>query len=147
MGVIIATAVVFLMWIYRANLNCHGFGAEGMQFTPGWAVGWYFIPFLNLIRPFQVMKEIWMVSSDPGNWQAQKGSPILGWWWALWLISCFLGQIVFRLAMRVDSPASLEALTKVSISAALFEIPVILVALSLISRITRMQTKLVDSHG
>ncbi len=33
-GVFIVTAVIFAQWIYRANLNCQGFGAEGMEFTP-----------------------------------------------------------------------------------------------------------------
>lgn len=56
--VIIATGVVFLMWIYRANLNVRGFGAADMKFTPGWSVGWYFIPIMNLVRPYQAMKEI-----------------------------------------------------------------------------------------
>ena len=33
-GVFIATGIIFLKWIYRANLNCHGFGASDMKFTP-----------------------------------------------------------------------------------------------------------------
>ncbi len=67
LGVFIVTGVAFLKWIYRANLNCRGFGAQDMRFTPGWSVGYYFIPFLNLVRPYQSMKEIWQVSHDPLN--------------------------------------------------------------------------------
>ena len=61
----LATVVVFCMWVYRANKNSHGFGARGMKFSPGWAVGWYFIPFLCLWKPFQSMREMWQVS-QPG---------------------------------------------------------------------------------
>jgi hypothetical protein len=43
----IVTGVTFLRWI-RMNSNCHGFGAQGMEFTPGWSIGYYFIPFINL---------------------------------------------------------------------------------------------------
>ncbi len=147
LGVFIATGIIFLKWIYRANLNCRGFGATDMKFTPGWSIGYYFIPFLNLVRPYQAMKEIWKVSSDPKNWQAQQGSGILGWWWALWLISGFLGQMTFRMSMNVNSPSSLEAATMVSILSSLVEIPLILVAVTLITSIIKKQAKLTQTNG
>ena len=62
--VVLTTGIVFLMWIHRANRNARGLGAEGMTFTPGWSVGWYFIPIANLWKPFQAMKEIWQASAD-----------------------------------------------------------------------------------
>ena len=68
-GLGILTGITFLKWIYRAYKNIQGFGAEGLRFSPGWAVGYYFIPILSLIRPVQVMSEIWRASDDPKNWQ------------------------------------------------------------------------------
>jgi len=147
LGVFIATGIIFLKWIHRANLNCRGFGASTMKFTSGWSIGYYFIPFLNLVRPYQAMKEIWQVSRDPMNWQAQKGDGILGWWWALWLISGFLGNMTFRMSMNVDSPSSLEAATMVSIISSIVEIPLIIVAVTMISRITDMQANLTRNQG
>ena len=91
----IITGITFLKWIHRANLNCHGFGAQGMEFTPSWSIGYYFIPILNLYKPYEAMKEIWKVSTNPTNWQNETGSSLVGWWWALWLISNFLGQVFF----------------------------------------------------
>ncbi|HEU5116180.1 MAG TPA: DUF4328 domain-containing protein, partial [Isosphaeraceae bacterium] len=85
--VFLVTAITFLKWIYRANLNSRGFGAQNMQFSPRGAVGYYFVPFVNLVRPYQAMKEIWQISHGPSHWQANPGSALLGWWWALWLIS------------------------------------------------------------
>ena len=67
-GLGIVTGITFLKWIYRAYKNIQGFGAEGLRFSPGWAVGYYFIPILSLIRPVQVMSEIWRASDDPRNW-------------------------------------------------------------------------------
>ncbi len=61
----IATIILFAMWIYRANFNARQLGAKNMKFTPGWSVGYYFIPFLNLWRPYQAMKEIWKASKNP----------------------------------------------------------------------------------
>lgn len=147
MGVFIATGVVFLKWIHRANLNCRGFGATGMKFSPGWAIGCYFVPFLNLFRPYQAMKEIWQVSRNPAEWAKQSTSALLGWWWALWIISGVLGQITFRTAMNVDSPSSLEAATSASILSSIVEIPLILVAVSLVTTISGMQKRLTGRNG
>ena len=138
----VVTGIAFLKWIYRANSNCRGFGAQGMKFTPGWSIGWYFIPIAALWKPYQAMKEIWKVSTNPINWQKEDGSSLLGWWWALWLICSFLGQASFRLSMRADTISSLQASTTVSIISGLIDIPLYIVAVSLISTIFTKQKKL-----
>ena len=139
----IVTGIAFLKWIYRANSNCHGFGAKGMKFSPGWSIGYYFIPILNLYRPYQAMKEIWKVSKNPGNWQEEIGSPLLGWWFALWLISGFLGQLSFRMTMQANTVSSLKESTTVSIISGIIDIPLCIVAISLISAIFSNQERLV----
>ena len=50
-GLGIVTGIAFLKWIYRAYKNIKGFGAEGLRFSPGWAVGYYFIPHPELDSP------------------------------------------------------------------------------------------------
>jgi len=142
----IVTGVAFLKWIHRANKNCHGFGAQGMEFTPGWSIGYYFIPFVNLYKPYQAMKEIWKVSTNPTNWQNEGGSALLGWWWALWLISGFLGQASFRMSMKADTIISLQASTMVSILSGIIDIPLYIVAVSLITAIYTKQEKLVKNN-
>lgn len=32
----VVTGITFLKWIHTTNFNCHGFGAQGMEFTHGW---------------------------------------------------------------------------------------------------------------
>ena len=55
-------AVAFCVWIHRAASNLPALGRYGMKFTPGWCVGWFFIPFANLVKPFQAVKELWRAS-------------------------------------------------------------------------------------
>jgi len=86
----VGVAVLFLRWIYRANDNARRLGAEGMRFTPGWSVGWYFIPIASLWKPYQAMKELWLASRNPRDWQNQTRGAVLPWWWLFWL----LGTIV-----------------------------------------------------
>lgn len=85
--VYIATIVMFCVWTYRVNANIHALGAANLRFTPGWAVGWYFVPIANLWKPYQVMKEIWRASKNPSGWQDEGSSSIIGWWWFLWIVS------------------------------------------------------------
>lgn len=142
--VYIITAITFLKWIYRANLNCHCFGTRDMKFSPGWSIGWYFIPFMNLFKPYQAMKEIWLVSKDPQKWQSQKGSLLLGIWWALWIVSNILGQAAGRLTMGADTPEDLKLSAMVSIASSCISIPLCLIAALLIQTIINQQRKLTE---
>src|SRR5258706_3196968 len=102
----ILTGIVFLMWIHRANFNARALGAQGMHFTPAWSVGWYFIPFMNLWKPYQAMKEIWQARQNPQSWSTEDIAPIISNWWGLWLITNFLGQLSFRLYLRADTAST-----------------------------------------
>lgn len=135
----LVTAVLFLKWIHRANLNARSLGAKDLRFSPGWAVGWYFIPFMNLVRPYQAMKEIWQASKNPENWSTEPAPPILGWWWALFLVSGFLGQTALRMSIQANSLSALSNATLVSVLAGLVDFPLCFVALNLVTDIDRMQ--------
>lgn len=89
----IATFAIFLLsiifscrWIYFSGKNVRALGATGLAISPGWAVGWYFIPIANLWKPYQAMKEIWQASRDPLDWKHQQPSSRLSTWWTMWLI-------------------------------------------------------------
>jgi hypothetical protein len=89
----IVTGIVFLTWIHRANRNARALGAEGMRFTPGWSVGWYFVPIMSLWKPFQAMREIWQASAQSRCQGWAEVMAILGassgwsrrWRWRAWL--------------------------------------------------------------
>lgn len=84
-GAGLASMILVLVWIHRANHNARALGATGLEMTPGWAVGWYFVPIAWFWKPYQAMKEIWQASASPKHWSRQGVSPLLGWWWGLWL--------------------------------------------------------------
>ncbi|MGE3169891.1 MAG: DUF4328 domain-containing protein [Pyrinomonadaceae bacterium] len=116
----IATVVFFLMWLYRAHSNLSVLRPTNLQFTPGWTVGWWFIPFANLVKPFQAVREVWWESSpdvddEPVFLSASLHSaPVyMGLWWAFWIISNVLSNI----NARVFDP---EDMTTVTLSGYLF---------------------------
>jgi hypothetical protein len=105
LGALVAAAVFFGIWVHRASKNLRGLGRHGMQFTPGWCVGWFYVPFANLVRPFKAVSEIWRAStSDPESGWSMMGTStaLLGVWWGTWL----LGNIVSNISGRVDDPAA-----------------------------------------
>lgn len=89
--VVLLTAVSFLAWIYRAHKNVRALGATDLKYSPGWAIGGFFIPFLNIVRPYQVVSEIWRASmgetgwSDGARWIYAETPIFIAVWWGSWL--------------------------------------------------------------
>ncbi|MFK7767978.1 MAG: DUF4328 domain-containing protein [Mariniblastus sp.] len=98
-GAAILNVIVYLvaviagcMFSYRSNANLRSFNAKGLEFTPGWSGGWWFVPIASLVKPFNVISEIYRHSTPSSKtWH-------LGLWWAFWIIGNILGQIEFRLS-------------------------------------------------
>jgi len=80
--------LLILPWIYRTNANAHLF-APGMTISPGWAVGWFFIPIANLVMPFRGVDETWRASQQAAGRPDQARSTLVRWWWGLWLANNF----------------------------------------------------------
>lgn len=80
--------VSFCVWVRRANINADALVGNRMEFTPGWAVGWFFVPFANLFKPYQVMSEIYRASDpevDPDYWTLAEVPRHLTLWWLSYL--------------------------------------------------------------
>jgi hypothetical protein len=108
--VMITCIVLVARWIYRAHANLRAAGVEGCEITPGWAVGWYFIPFANLFKPFQAMRELWNASHAQGGGHASDSDPKLNLWWGFWIVGSILSNISFRLSLeRADGFANVAA--------------------------------------
>jgi Domain of unknown function (DUF4328) len=144
-GLGIVTGITFLKWIYRAYKNIQGFGAEGLRFSPGWAVGYYFIPILSLIRPVQVMSEIWRASDDPKNWPRRSGSWLIVGWWTLFLIYTGVTQVSLEIALQASTNDQWTLAAVLAIAGDLFSIPLSIAALRLVTEIYRRQMMLVES--
>lgn len=140
-GLMLVTAVVFIVWFHRAYTNLRAWNHEPAH-GPGWAIGGWFVPILSLFRPYQIAREIWSASgpASPDDEPAlQAGSPILVAWWTAWIADNILGQITFRVSMNVETPSGLSTATQLQIvNDALMCVAAIL-ALLVVRAITRRQ--------
>jgi hypothetical protein len=98
----IASVVVISMWIHRAHRNLHEAGYPGLSYTPGWAVGWFFIPIANLFKPFQAMRSLWSESHGIGDSYAAPAPGMLSAWWGCWIAGNILGNVSMRMGMMGD---------------------------------------------
>jgi hypothetical protein len=138
-GIAITTIILFARWIYRANFNVRQLGAQGLKFSPGWSVGYYFIPILHLWKPYQAMREIWQASKNPASWATVERGSILPWWWLFFVAAGLLGQTSFRISLRAKEINELILSTGITIAADLVSIPAAIIALVLVKQIFEMQ--------
>ncbi len=87
-------AVLTLMWWYQAYSAVARTGVIGRSWSPGWAIGGWFIPLGNLVIPKLVLDEIDRISSAAeegvAEWRARPTSRTTGWWWGGFVVASIL---------------------------------------------------------
>ncbi|MHC4616981.1 MAG: DUF4328 domain-containing protein [Planctomycetota bacterium] len=145
----IAALICYLVWVHRASFNARALGAKGLKFSPGWSVGWYFIPVANLWKPYQAMKEIFKASKSPANWfnQTRTAEPILTWWWVFWILSGVLAKASLRLSLRAEEIDELITANIISLISDVADIPSTVLTLVLVGTVFRMQMSAAGRHA
>ena len=77
-------AVLWLVWLHRAYTNLVFVGSKRVRFSPTWAVAYWFVPFVNVVRAYQVMKDLWLRSDSRNDRDGYDDLPapvlLRGWW-------------------------------------------------------------------
>src|SRR5262249_23414208 len=117
----------------------------------GWAIGAWFIPFFNLVRPKQIANDIWR-GSEPrvevaAQWRQVEVPSLVHRWWALYLAQGVLVYIGQRIAgagygklTTLDSFSSglsqIKSGTVVDILGEIAGIAAIVVAIKVVAEVT-----------
>lgn len=86
LALLLATVAVFLNWFYRARKNA-GLSAWRQRWSPGWAIGSWFLPPVLLWFPYQIMADIWRAGRSPGLRDGPSNAVLPGLWWACWVLA------------------------------------------------------------
>ena len=146
-GIYIIMLIPFYIWIYRAHKNLPALNASHLRFTPGWAVGWFFVPVMNAFRPYQVMKEIWKASDpevgimDNTAWENAHPSYLIGWWWALLIIAGIVGRVGVYYWRGAEEISELLTGSYAVIASDILFIPAIVLVVLIIWNIDRRQNE------
>jgi hypothetical protein len=144
----ILVIVYFIMWFRRAYYNLHALGCY-VRYSEGWAAGGWFVPFLNLVRPFEIMKDIWNRTQERAQLGMEntrvESSAIVGVWWFLWLATNIASNIIFRLRLTGDPDAGeLMSLDKAAMIIDAFSLVNIVIIVIIIKKIRGFEDRLQD---
>jgi hypothetical protein len=139
----IGTAVVFIWWTRRATCNVHAFNVANPEFTPGWAVGWWFIPFANLVQPLRVINQAWRASDpeavsspDRTAWKRVGVTPLVLVWWLMWIIANAVSSSASRVYDDTERLRTLENSATVVLVAEFGVLAAAVLAILVVSQVT-----------
>jgi hypothetical protein len=132
----IISGITFIQWFRRAYFNLH-LKVNHLSQTEGWAAGSWFVPFINLYRPYQIMVELYKETKElfikKGlSFNQNYTTSSLGWWWTLWIINGIIGQFVFRYSMKAESIDELTISTVAGMIGNIVGIPLALITIKVI---------------
>lgn len=143
-GSFVITGILFLAWLKRTSRNQAALGTRA-KYSPGWAVGAWFVPFLNLYRPMQIVQEIYSNSARTaaGGLRTASSSPIVSVWWGGWILCNALSRVGGRMQSAAEGPELLSKLstgTNILIVADVVSLVTAVLAILVVRQITSLQT-------
>lgn len=105
--VFVLSAITFIQWFRRAYFNLH-LRVNHLSQTEGWAASCWFVPIVNLFRPYQIMKEMFQATHfflkrNEAHTTEHLSTSSLSLWWTFWIIDRFVGQFVFKYSMKAET--------------------------------------------
>ncbi len=150
---LLISAVMFIRWFHAAYRNIASLGAPPLRFKTGWAIGGWFVPILSLWRPKQIADDIWHGSDpdapavqEPGAHSDDDGR-LLTTWWALWIISVFVGNFAARLFFSADSLSDIRDSDALDMASLAVDVSAAVYAILVVRHITSRQAQRVERLG
>lgn len=141
----LVTALLFLLWLHRVYGNLRALGATRLRFSPGWAVGTFFVPGVNLVWPFLVVREIWTASAPDASDAPQPPpgatSPWVAWWWGCFVTASMLDPGPWRLMENTATRFGLGVSSLILVVGQLAEIAAAVLGIVVVRRIDTSQAR------
>jgi len=139
------TAVLFVKWFRQAYVNVTAVTGRLTDYSSRWAILGFFVPFVNLVRPRRIMREIW--DSAEAKWIADDprvaGRPVpadkVNLWWGLLLSATILSNIAGRIATKATTAQQLIPATMFYLIADCVDVAAAIVAIVLVRSVTQLQ--------
>jgi hypothetical protein len=139
---VIVASLLGFWWIYRASANLWARKIPDMSFSPGGAIGFYFVPILSLFLPYLAMKEICRKSADIALPSPQPAAWVLGLWWFLFVASWIAKLATNMLARQAETIDQLLPLNIASLVELILGLALIACFYVIIARVTQAQGRL-----
>ncbi|MFG2616751.1 DUF4328 domain-containing protein [Streptomyces sp. NPDC048507] len=104
--------LVFVLWFHRIRRRAGVLAPQGFTAGPGWAIGSWFVPLVNLWRPYRIAVEMWVACVRPAP---GPGKPVrtslwpVNLWWGLFVLTGLSSAATQRLRAGAGSLGELRA--------------------------------------
>ncbi|WP_411081974.1 DUF4328 domain-containing protein [Streptomyces sp. cmx-18-6] len=142
-AVLVATAVVFIVWFHRTRRNAEVFDPGAQKTGPGWSVGGWFVPIANFWIPCRVAHGIWTGSAPTGpegDRLAVSRAP-LHLWWGAWVGAVLFGRFAARTAERAEGPEEIAEAAALVVDSGAVDVAAAVSAVLFVRTLTRMQVE------
>ncbi|QKG54175.1 DUF4328 domain-containing protein [Hymenobacter sp. BRD67] len=92
----VTSYIVLIMWLRRAYYNLHQLPDIHPDYSDGWAAGAWFVPFINFVRPFTIMREVWNGTQRAALGRILERPTILSWWWTIFVLRMIEGRVTAK---------------------------------------------------
>ena len=100
---LISSFFIIGRWLFVSSKINHLSHVKNLSISPGWAVGWYFIPFANLVMPYRSLKETFKASFNKVEWNIEKVPYVFPLWWTTYILSNFCSGVSTRVYLSIDA--------------------------------------------
>lgn len=97
---IIILLILLSTWVFIKYRNAHRITHLQLTYKPIWAVFSFILPVFNLVAPYRIMSELWLVQNKDMSVD-QEGKQLIKSWWILsiivvivsWFINILVGKV------------------------------------------------------
>jgi hypothetical protein len=131
----VVCGIVFIRWLRAAYRNLDRVALGVRRYGHGWAIGAWFVPFLNFWRPKQIVNDVWRGSGIPTDY----GRPplLLLVWWLSWLAGLIFVRLALPPTLEQDTIDDLRTADFWHIISDLWDIANAVMAISVVGLLTR----------
>ena len=100
----VITAVAWVAWLRRMYRNLRALGARWLRLGPGWAVGAWFVPGVNVVAPKMMLDDVWRTAelAAPHPIGIQWRQEVVPWWLHAWWVLAVGTGVAWVTAAIVD---------------------------------------------
>jgi hypothetical protein len=138
----LGTMLAFLAWLHARYSSIPLVDSAGTSYAPWVAVAWFFVPIVNLYKPYLIVQELWEATESDSARRSSDSKVVLAWWTAL--IAAPITAIAIgssRFAGGGSGPPVIQIVNVLNVVAGLLAIAVV----NLIEE--RWNAKFVIRHG
>ncbi len=135
----LSTIIFYCKWTFRICNNAHCASDRHFDFTPTEAVVYYFIPILNIWKPYRALKEAFVTFTE--ETKDEVNTSILLLWWFAWIISGLLLRVIYFISKNTEEVNEALFNYKLFVGSELFSLLLDVLAIVVVIKVTNACVK------